>query len=69
MLLRTESTQRFQNVLKREQDQARAREINKAKDAVIAFRHDDSAEIRETMRDYEAARSALVGWDSDMDII
>lgn len=46
MLLRTESTQQFQNVLKREQDQARAREINKAKDAVIAFRHDASAEIR-----------------------
>ena len=69
MLLRTESTQQFQNVLKREQDQARAREIKKAKDAVIAFRHDASAEIRETMRDYEAARSALVGRDSDMDII
>ena len=48
MLLRTESTQQFQNVLKREQDQARAREIKKAKDAVIAFRHDASAEIRET---------------------
>ena len=69
MLLRTESTQQFQNVLKREQDQARAREIKKAKDAVIAFRHDASAEIRETMRDYEAARSAPVGRDSDMDII
>lgn len=69
MLLRTESTQQFQNVLKREQDKARAREIKKAKDAVIAFRHDASAEIRETMRDYEAARSALVGRDSDMDII
>lgn len=69
MLLRTESTQQFQNVLKREQDQARAREIKKAKDAVIAFRHDASAEIRETMRDYEAARSALVGRDTDMDII
>lgn len=69
MLLRTESTQQFKNVLKREQDQARAREIKKAKDAVIAFRHDASAEIRETMRDYEAARSALVGRDSDMDII
>ena len=48
MLLRTESTQQFQNVLKREQDKARAREIKKAKDAVIAFRHDASAEIRET---------------------
>ena len=48
MPLRTESTQQFQNVLKREQDQARAREIKKAKDAVIAFRHDASAEIRET---------------------
>lgn len=69
MLLRTESTQQFQNVLKRGQDQARAREIKKAKDAVIAFRHDASAEIRETMRDYEAARSALVGRDTDMDII
>lgn len=69
MLLRTESTQQFQNVLKREQDQARAREIKKAKDAVIAFRHDASAEILETMRDYEAVRSALVGRDSDMDII
>lgn len=69
MLLRTESTQQFQNVLKREQDQARAREIKKAKDAVIAFRHDASAEIMETMRDYEAVRSALVGRDSDIDII
>lgn len=69
MLLRTESTQQFQNVLKREQDQARAREIKKAKDAVIAFRHDASAEILETMRDYEAVRSALVGRDNDMDII
>ena len=69
MLLRTESAQQFKNVLKREQDQARSREIKKAKDAVIAFRHDASAEIRETMRDYEAVRSALVGRDSDMDII
>ena len=69
MLLRTESTQQFQNVLKREQDQARARDIKKAKDAVIAFRHDASEEILETMRDYEAVRSALVGRDSDMDII